>query len=130
MTEKIPERGRNLKIENKLVFRLAAVLGLLGMIAGSAGAHGIKFEPGKKILFDTGLLYLFIHLPVLMVLGTLGISRQAYLMLGGVVLFSVPLVAKGIGIFDGGIIVPTGGMLMIASWVWLIFAGNPGKKED
>ena len=120
-----------MKVQNKLIFRLGAVLGVIAMVAGSAGAHGIKFETDKlKNLFDIGLLYMFFHIPILMILGTLGKSKPAILMFAGVILFSGPLLLKGMGLFDGGIIVPIGGMMMIAAWIWLIFIGNDEKKED
>lgn len=120
-----------MKIENKLVFRLAAVLGLVGMIAGTAGSHGIKFEtPYLEKIFFIGQNFLFFHIPVLMILAVLGISKQAYLMLGGIVLFTIPLMTKGMGVFSGGIIVPTGGMMVMAAWVWLIFVGKSEKKEE
>lgn len=121
----------SLKIQNKLIFRLGVVLGLIGMVAGSAGAHGIKFETDKlKSFFDIGLMYMFFHIPILMILATLGKTKPAILMFAGVILFSAPLLLKGMGLFDGGIIVPIGGMMMIAAWVWLIFVGNDVNKED
>lgn len=121
----------DLKVQNKLIFRLGAVLGVIAMVAGSAGAHGITFESDElENLFDIGLLYMFFHIPILMILGILGKSKPAILMFAGVILFSGPLLLKGMGLFDGGIIVPIGGMMMIAAWIWLIFIGNDEKKED
>lgn len=101
------------------------------MIAGSAGSHGIKFETDKlHDLFDIGLLYMFFHIPILLILGVVGKLKPAILMFAGVILFSGPLLLKGMGVFDGGIVVPIGGMMMIAAWIWLIFIGNEGEKED
>jgi len=120
-----------LKVNSKLVFNLGVILGILAMVAGSAGAHGIKFESDyHKDLFNTGTFYTFFHIPVILILGVIGTSKPAYLMFSGIVLFCVPLWTKGMGIFDGGIIVPIGGMMVIAAWIWLLFAGNDGNKED
>lgn len=119
-----------MKIESKLVFKLGILLGILAMVAGSAGAHSIKFESDyHKELFNTGTFYLFVHIPVIMILGVLGIIKPAILMFSGAFLFSVPLWTKGIGVFNGGIVVPVGGMMMIAAWIWLLFVGNEEKKS-
>lgn len=120
-----------MKIESKLVFRLGVILGILTMVAGSAGAHGIKFESDYlKSLYETGTFYMFFHIPVILIMGIVGIVKPAFLMTAGTILFCVPLWTKGIGLFSGGIIVPVGGMMMIAAWIWMLFAGNDMKKED
>ena len=120
-----------MKINSMLVFKLSVILGILAMVAGSIGAHSIKFESDyHKELFNTGTFYTFVHIPVLMLLGILGNVKPAILMFSGTLLFSVPLWTKAIGVFSGGIIVPVGGMMMIAAWVWLLFIGNEDKKPE
>ena len=120
-----------MKINSMLVFKLSVALGILAMVAGSAGAHSIKFESDyHKELFNTGTFYVFVHIPVLMILGVLGIVKPAILMFSGALMFSVPLWTKAIGVFNGGIIVPVGGMMMIAAWVWLLFIGKDEKKSE
>ncbi len=121
----------SLQIKNRIIFRIGATLGVLAIIAGSIGSHGIKFADEKaQKLYETGLLYLLIHLPVILICGVLDLKKQAYLMTAGVLMFSIPLLAKGIGVFDGGIIVPTGGMLMIVSWIWLIFIEKSESNDN
>jgi uncharacterized membrane protein YgdD (TMEM256/DUF423 family) len=120
-----------LEVKDKLIFRIAASLGLFAMIIGSMGAHGIKFQDDYyHKLFDTGLLYLFIHIPVLMLLGVLGMRKEALLLTAGVCGFSLPLIVKGITTHGGGILVPIAGMLMIAAWLWIIIsAGARAEKK-
>ena len=120
-----------MQVKDKLIFRLAAFLGVAGLVLGTLGAHGIKFAtPELHKLFDTGVLYIFFHIPVLMLLGILGCRKEALLMSAGVCCFSIPLVIKGITGVSGGIIVPVGGMVMIVSWVWVIVGGGESKNEE
>ena len=121
-----------MKIKSKLVFRLGIVLGILAMIAGSAGAHGIDFKKDANLekLFHTGTYYMFFHIPVILIMGVVGIVKPAILMFSGSILFCVPLWTKGMGLFSGGILVPVGGMMMIAAWIWMLFDGNENKQED
>ena len=118
-------------VKDKLIFRLAAILGLIAMVLGSMGAHGIDFEDAYfHKLFDTGLLYLFIHIPVLMILGVLGLRKEALLLSAGVCGFSGALILKGMTTIDSGIVVPIAGMLMIAAWVWIIIGGGTVKRLE
>ena len=120
-----------MQVKDKLIFRLAVVLGLVGLVLGSFGAHGIKFEtPKAKELFETGLLYMYVHVPVLMIMGILAIRKEALLMLDGVVTFTVPLILKALVGFQGGIIVPIGGMIMIIAWIWLLIGGGKGVNAE
>lgn len=121
-----------MEVKDKLIFRVAATLGLFAMIIGTMGAHGITFQDDYyHKLFDTGLLYLFVHIPVLMLLGVLGMRKEAILLTTGVCGFSLPLIVKGITTNGAGILVPIAGMLMISAWVWIIIsAGNDKTKES
>ena len=120
-----------MQVKDKLVFRLGAFLAIVGLVMGTLGAHGIKFEtPELHKLFDTGVLYLFFHVPVLLILGILGCRKEALLMAAGVCCFSIPLIIKGITGVSGGIIVPVGGMLMIVSWLWVLIGGGEVNPED
>ena len=120
-----------MQVKDKLIFRLAAFLGVAGLVLGTLGAHGLKFKtPELHKLFDTGVLYLFFHIPPLMILGILGCRKEALLMMAGVCCFSIPLVIKGSTEISGGIIVPIGGMLMIVAWIWVIIGGGEAKSEE
>ena len=116
-------------IKDLLTFRIAALLGFINILLGSLGAHAIKFESEyHKELFDTGLLYQSIHIPVLLVLSLLAVRKQSIAMIGGLLGFTWPLFLKGATGIGLGPIVPTGGMVLMFAWIWLIFAVNPSKK--
>ena len=58
-----------MEVKDIFVFRVAVILGFINILLGSLGAHAIKFESDYyKELFDTGLLYQSIHIPVLLFL--------------------------------------------------------------
>ena len=120
-----------MQVKDKLVFRLGAIMALGALVMGTLGAHGIKFETAElHKLFDTGVLYLFFHVPVLLILGIIGCRKEAFLMMAGVCCFSIPLIIKGITGVSGGIIVPIGGMIMIVSWLWILIGGGQVNAED
>ena len=118
-----------MQIKDLLTFRMAALSGFINILLGSLGAHAIKFESEyHKELFDTGLLYQSIHIPVLLVLSLLAVRKQSIAMIGGLLGFTWPLFLKGATGIGLGPIVPTGGMVLMFAWIWLIFAVNPSKK--
>ncbi|MCH2207257.1 MAG: DUF423 domain-containing protein [Lentisphaerales bacterium] len=120
-----------MQVKDILVFRVAAILGFINILLGSLGAHAIKFESAyHKELFDTGLLYQSIHIPVLLVMSLIAVRKQSMAMIGGLLGFTWPLFFKGATGIDLGPIVPTGGMVLMFAWIWLIFAVNPSKKEQ
>lgn len=120
-----------LQVKDILVFRVAAILGFINILLGSLGAHAIKFESTyHKELFDTGLLYQSIHIPVLLVMSLIDTRKQSMAMIGGLLGFTWPLFLKGATGIGLGPIVPTGGMVLMFAWIWLIFAVNTSKKEQ
>ena len=120
-----------LQVKDFLVFRIAVVLGFINILLGSLGAHAIKFESAyHNDLFDTALLYQSIHIPVILFLSLLDVRKQSIAMIGGLLGFTWPLFLKGATGFGLGPIVPTGGMVLMFAWIWLLFSVNPVKKEQ
>ena len=122
-----------MQVKDQLVFRIATVLGFLTVLLGSLGAHAIKFESEKlKELFDIALLYQAIHVPVLLFLCLFQQRRQAMVMAGGLVGFCWSLFFKSItgGNDILGPLVPTGGMLLLFAWIWLLFTVNTDKNSQ
>ena len=81
---------------NKTIFTTACVLGVVAVILGAFGAHGLQKLVDTKAVtsFETGVRYQMYHALLLFVLGLLpnvkdGVKRTVfYLLVSGVVLFS------------------------------------------
>lgn len=108
---------------NLLVF--AALNGALGVTLGAFAAHGAS--PQVKTLLATGAQYQLLH-AVLAVACALSSARTIHLAgwLGasGGLVFSLALCALGLlSLSAMGAVAPLGGLLMLAGWVLLAFAG-------
>ena len=115
---------------NKTIFTTACVLGLLAVLLGAFGAHGLqKLVDTKSVTsFETGVRYQMYHAFLLFVLGLMpNVSLRAkriifYLVLSGLVLFSFSIYLLAINsLFDFdfkaiAFITPVGGALLIAAW--------------
>ena len=115
---------------NKTIFTTACVLGLLAVLLGAFGAHGLqKLVDTKSVTsFETGVRYQMYHAFLLFVLGLIpNVSLRAkrivfYLVLSGLVLFSFSIYILAINsLFDFdfkaiAFITPVGGALLIAAW--------------
>ena len=115
---------------NKTIFTTACVLGLLAVLLGAFGAHGLqKLVDTKSVTsFETGVRYQMYHAFLLFVLGLIpNVSLRAkriifYLVLSGLVLFSFSIYLLAINsLFDFdfkaiAFITPVGGALLIAAW--------------
>ncbi len=115
---------------NKTIFATACVLGLLAVVLGAFGAHGLQqlVEAKSVASFETGVRYQMYHAFFLFVLGLLpGVSERIkrivfYLVMGGVALFSFSIYLLAINsLFDFdfkmiAFITPIGGALLIAAW--------------
>lgn len=127
---------------NKTIFSSACVFGLLAVVLGAFGAHGLKELVDAKSVssFETGVRYQMYHVFLLFVLGLLPniamrIKRIVYyLVVSGVVLFSFSIYLLAINSlinFDFKIIAfitPIGGALLIAAWGVLGY--HVYKKKD
>ncbi|ETN94575.1 DUF423 domain-containing protein [Zhouia amylolytica] len=120
---------------NKTILGVAALLGMLAVILGAFGAHGLKklIDADAIGTFETGVKYQMYHaLLLLFVGGSSYLSNGAkmtifYLVLIGVVLFSgsiYGLATNNLSSFDFkkiGFVTPIGGLLLIIAWGMLIF---------
>lgn len=129
---------------NKKLLVLGSVLGLLSVILGAFGAHGLKALISVEAIqsFETGVRYQMYHALLLLVVGsqqsvTLKTKlRFYYLVLIGIILFSGSiylLATNGITSFDFrviGFITPLGGLLLIIAWLLLVIEFVKTKGGD
>ena len=111
---------------------IAAILGLISVIAGAAGTHALRdtLDAGTLRTFETAARFQMYHALALIAIGILSIHWQtraltvsAALFTLGILLFSGSLyilALSGIGIF--GAIAPIGGICLMAGWATLAFA--------
>ena len=111
---------------------IAAILGLLAVIAGAAGTHALRDTLDADALrtFETAARFQMYHALALLATGILSMQWQtrtltvsAALFTLGILLFSGSLyilALSGIGIF--GAIAPIGGISLMAAWATLAFA--------
>ena len=112
-----------------------SLLGLLAVILGAFGAHGLKesLTPEALNSFETGVRYQMYHAILMLVAAaSFSIPEKAlkalfYLLLSGTILFSGSIYLlttkplTGIGISGVAWVTPIGGALLIAGWALLIF---------
>lgn len=121
---------------NKTIFLTGILFGLLAVVLGAFGAHGLESKLSVESIqtFETGVRYQMYHALFLMVLGSLkqlpDMSKKLiyYFTVGGIVLFSFSiyfLATNVLTAFDFktiGFITPIGGVLLILGWVLLGFS--------
>lgn len=121
---------------NKTILVTGLLLGLLAVVLGAFGAHGLKkvIGPDEINTFETGVKYQMYHALFLMLVSVLpnisnGVkSTVFYAVLAGVILFSGSiyfLATNTLTAFDFrkiGIITPIGGTLLIFGWAYLAYA--------
>ena len=119
---------------NKKLIVTAAVFGMLSVIIGAFGAHGLKLLISSDALqsFETGIKYQMYHSLMLLFVGmTTIISNKFksiifYLVVLGIVLFSgsiYGLSTNALTVFNFksiAFMTPIGGTLLIASWLFLL----------
>ena len=116
---------------------IAAILGLISVIAGAAGTHALRdtLDAGALRTFETAARFQMYHALALLATGLLAMRWQTRaltiataLFTLGTVLFSGSLyilALTGIGIF--GAIAPLGGISLMAGWASLAFAAFRAK---
>lgn len=113
----------------------AAYLGGVAVITGAFGAHFLKARLPEYNLetIKTGVLYLFIHVLVILIVSLLGrqadpspwLKRAGIAFLAGIVMFSGSLFIIGTASLTGfpassiGFITPLGGLSFIVGWIFL-----------
>jgi len=119
---------------NKKIIITAGFFGLLSVVLGAFGAHGLKSIISIESLqsFETGVRYQMYHALLLLIVGsnsnlTAKIKNTIfYLILIGIVLFSgsiYGLATNELTSFDFksmAFITPVGGLLLILSWLVLL----------
>ena len=118
------------RIQNTIA--IAAIFGLLAVIAGAAGTHALRDTLDASALrtFETAARFQMYHALALLAVGILSMRWQtriltvsAGLFMLGVLLFSGSLyilALSGIGIFSA--IAPIGGISLMVGWASLILA--------
>lgn len=118
-----------------LTLVIGAVYGVLSVILGAFGAHAFKkiLSPEKLESFETGVRYQMYAAFFLLFVGyilkfeTRSENWISWLMILGALLFSFSIYLLAFQDYWGtnlkflGPITPIGGMLMIVSWILLIF---------
>lgn len=104
----------------------AAVFGMLAVILGAFGAHGLEkwLDPQLLKRFHTGVEYQFYHTLALFMTGLLwqqtparGLAWAGYAFMAGILLFSGSLYAYALsGMKAFGMITPIGGLGFIVGW--------------
>ena len=115
-----------------------ATLGATGVAAGAFGAHGLKniLLPSSLNVWEIGVRYQLIHAMMLLILFALAqlldsrlIPRAAQLMAAGTLCFSGSLYLLALtGSKWLGPVTPFGGLLLIAGWLTLLYAGLKIRK--
>lgn len=118
---------------NKPILIVASILGMLSIVLGAFGAHGLKALISSDAIqtFETGVKYQMYHaLLLLFIGGTSMISLKTkkyifYFVLIGVIFFSgsiYGLATNDLTNFDFksiGFITPIGGLLLIMAWMFM-----------
>ena len=119
---------------SKKIIVFAAVFGMLAVIFGAFGAHGLKelLSVEQLSAFETGVKYQMYHALMLLFVG---MSQQVsykskkvilYLVTAGIILFSgsIYLLSTreivGVDVRSIGFITPIGGLLFISAWAILL----------
>jgi uncharacterized membrane protein YgdD (TMEM256/DUF423 family) len=123
----------------KLFISMGAISGMLGVMLGAFGAHGLKDKLSDKMLANwmTGVEYHFYHTFAILAVGLLALHFQPRLLPAsgwafviGIVLFSGSLYVMALtGITKLGAITPIGGLAFIIGWILLALtvAGGTGS---
>jgi uncharacterized membrane protein YgdD (TMEM256/DUF423 family) len=127
---------------NKQIIITASVLGMLAVITGAFGAHGLKaLLPASQLeVWHTAVQYNFYHVFALLFLSTFAkvksslIAAAYYFFTLGIVFFSGSLYLLSCRIILGwnwlialGPITPLGGLLFILGWLMLAIAAFRNK---
>ena len=120
---------------NKTILATGLVFGLLAVVFGAFGAHGLKkmLGPEEVNTFETGVKYQMYHALFLIMLSSMTIASEGtkkvvfYLTVIGILFFSFSiyfLATNNLTSFDFrkiGFVTPIGGTLLIAAWGYLLY---------
>jgi uncharacterized membrane protein YgdD (TMEM256/DUF423 family) len=122
-------------MERKILI-VAAIFGMVAIVLGAFGAHALKKVLAVEALtsFETGVRYQMYHALFLLFIANsslLGLKEKTivfYLVTIGVLLFSGSIYLLSTSVITGlktkilGPITPIGGMFLIASWGYFLYA--------
>lgn len=117
----------------KTLLMVAAISGLLAVVIGAFGAHGLKgrITTDLMAIFQTGVQYHFYHTLALLLVGILMLQFpqisllkwSGWLFIAGIVVFSGSLYVMAITDIKWlGAITPIGGVAFIAGWLTMAIA--------
>ncbi|MDU8884949.1 DUF423 domain-containing protein [Yeosuana sp. MJ-SS3] len=120
---------------NKKILIAGAIFGVLAVALGAFGAHGLKglISLEAQQTFETGVRYQMYHAILLLIVGqTSYLSNRSknstyYFLVFGMVFFSgsiYALATNDLTSFDFktiALLTPLGGLLLIASWLIMLF---------
>lgn len=117
----------------KLFITLASLSGMLAVMIGAFGAHGLrgKLDDYAMGVFETAVQYHFYHALALLAVGVIALSQphttllksSGWLFVLGTLIFSGSLYVLAItGVKWLGAITPLGGLAFIAGWACLATA--------
>ena len=123
---------------DKIALISGAFFGMSAVIFGAFGAHSLKQMISVEMLavYQTGVQYHFYDSLGLIIVGlellhipkSKPVQLSGWLMLGGIVLFSVSLYALSItGIRILGVITPFGGVAFLSAWLLLAYGVRSTK---
>jgi uncharacterized membrane protein YgdD (TMEM256/DUF423 family) len=101
---------------------VGAVLGLLGVMAGAFGAHGLKssLAPDRLEIFEVAVRYQIYHAIALVLAGMLNAPRAGWGFFLGTLIFSGSLYLLVMTNQRWlGAVTPIGGILFLVGWVFL-----------
>lgn len=119
---------------NKVILITGAIIGVLAIILGAFGAHGLKAHLSTESLqtFETGVRYQMYHALFLLFIGSTSLVKSGYksvifyLVIVGVLLFSGSIYGLATNTLTSfnfksiGFVTPIGGLFLIVSWIVLI----------
>lgn len=122
-------------MEKKIIIT-ALVLGVIAIVLGAFGAHGLKkvLQPEQLVSFETGVRYQMYHALFLLFVGNfswLALKEKTivfYLVLIGILFFSGSIYLLSTSVLTGlktkflGPVTPIGGLFLIVSWLYLLYA--------
>ncbi|PRX52179.1 DUF423 domain-containing protein [Salegentibacter salegens] len=119
---------------NRKFLITGAIFGLLAVIIGAFGAHGLKplLDEAARESFETGVKYQMYHALLFLLVGSFNFTKFRFqksiffLLLFGVICFSgsIYLLATNnltpIDFTGIALVTPLGGTLLIAAWIFLL----------
>lgn len=129
---------------NKTILITGTLLGIISIILGAFGAHGLKQLITAEAIqtFETGVRYQMYHAILLLFVGSTTLINQKtkkivyYLVIIGILFFSVSiygLATNSLTSFNFkiiGFITPIGGLLLILAWIFLLIHFIKIKEND